>query len=71
MAIEFTESADKHGISHTDALWAMEHARYVEREFDEPRVPGRLKPTLFIGPSRIPAQPLLEVMAEIVPPARW
>lgn len=70
MAIEFTESADKHGVSHQDAMWAMTHARYVEREFDQPRPPSSVRPTLFIGPSRTPAVPLLEVMVELVPPDR-
>ena len=70
MAIEFTESAAKHGISQDDALWAMTHARYVERQYDEPRLPGHQRPTLFIGPSRTPSVPLLEVKAELVPPDR-
>lgn len=67
-AIEFTESAGKHGFSREDAMWAIEHAHYVEREFDVARVPGRLRPTLFIGPSRTPARPLLEVMVAVIPP---
>ena len=46
----------------------MQHARYFEPEFDEPRIPGRVRPSLFIGPSRTPSSPLLEVMAEVVPP---
>ncbi len=70
MAIEFTESAGKHGVSRDDAIWAMTHPRYVEQEFDEPRPPSSVRPTLFIGPSRTPAVPLLEVMVELVPPDR-
>ena len=41
MAITWANSADKHGIEHEDALHAIANAYYVEREFDEPRVPGR------------------------------
>ncbi|MGV8967399.1 MAG: hypothetical protein ACOH2F_14100 [Cellulomonas sp.] len=56
----------KHGISRDEALSAITHAHYVEQEFDEPRVPGHVRPTLFIGPSRL-GRPLLEVMVEITP----
>lgn len=41
-------SADKHGIQHEDALHAIRNASYIESEFDEPRIPGRVRPTLFI-----------------------
>lgn len=44
MAVEWANSADKHGIEHEDALYAIENALYVEQEFDEPRVPGHAKP---------------------------
>jgi hypothetical protein len=48
VAIEWTASADKHGIDREDAIHAI--AVYLEKEFDEPRVPGHAKPWLFIGP---------------------
>ena len=64
MAISWAASADKHGVPHEDALHAIEHAVYVEVEFDEPRLRGRVRPTLFIGPPRLRG-PLLEVMVEI------
>lgn len=67
MAIEFTESAGKHGFTLDDAIWAMTNARYVEPEFDEPRVSGHVRPTLYVGPSLDPAAPLLEVMVEVLP----
>ena len=69
MAIFWAESADRHDISHDKALYAIANAVYVEEEFDEPRVPGRVRPTLFIGPAT-PARGshLLEVMVEITPP---
>lgn len=68
MGIRWANSADKHGIDHADALHAIGNAHYVEEEFDEPRVPGHAKPTLFIGPPRTLGGPLLEVMVEMIPP---
>ncbi len=68
MAVTWANSADKHGIEHEDALHAIANAYYVEREFDEPRVPGRVRPTLFLGPPRQLGGPLLEVMVEMTPP---
>ena len=69
VSVTWAESADKHGIPHDDALNAIGYAYYVESEFDEPRIPGRVGPTLFIGPPRKLGAPLLEVMVEITPPA--
>ncbi|PCK23196.1 hypothetical protein [Rhodococcus qingshengii] len=68
MAVEWTSSADKHDIDHEDALHAIANAIYIEEEFDEPRVPGHARPTLFIGPPRTLGGPLLEVMVEIIKP---
>jgi hypothetical protein len=52
VAISWAASADKHGVPHEDALHAIEHAVYVEVEFDEPRLVGRVRPTLLIAGSR-------------------
>lgn len=49
-------------------MYAMANALYSEGDFDEPRVPGHGKPTLFIGPPRRLGGPLLEVMVELTPP---
>ena len=68
MAITWAPSADKHGIDREDALHAMMNAYYVEREFDEPRPPSTVRPTLFIGPPRQLGRDLLEVMVEVIPP---
>jgi hypothetical protein len=65
VAISWAASADKDGVPHEDALHAIEHAVYVEVEFDEPRLVGRVRPTLFIGPPRPRGGLLLEVMVEI------
>lgn len=67
MAIKWTGSADKHGIDHADATHAIANAMYVEEEFDDPRPPSTIRPTLFIGPPRKLGGPLLEVMVEIGP----
>lgn len=40
----------------------------METEFDEPRPPSNLRPTLYIGPPRRLGGPLLEVMVEVRPP---
>lgn len=68
VAVTWSASADKHGIAHEDALYAISHAHFVESEFGEPRIPGRVRPTLFIGPPRQLGGPLLEVMVEVAPP---
>jgi len=61
-------SADKHGIDRADALHAILNAYYQEDEFDEPRPPASVRPTLFIGPPRKLGGALLEVMVEVTPP---
>ncbi|CAA0099874.1 Uncharacterised protein [Mycolicibacterium vanbaalenii] len=68
MAIEFTESARRHGFTIADAVHAMSNPRYYEAEFDDPRL-GGVKPDLWIGPSLQPTSPLIEVMAEVIPPS--
>ena len=69
MAILWAESADRHGVPHDAAMHAIVHAVYVDEQFDEPRVPGRIRPTLFIGPATAArGAPLLEVMVEVTPP---
>lgn len=52
VAITWAPSADKHGIDRADALHAIMHAYYQEDEFDDPRPPASIRPTLFIGPPR-------------------
>jgi hypothetical protein len=68
VAITWAPSADKHGIDREDALHAIMNAYFVQREFDEPRPPANIRPTLFIGPPRQLGGELLEVMVEINPP---
>lgn len=50
MAIEFTESAAKHGFTRDDAIHAVQNHSHYQPEFDRSRTDGR-KPHLAIGPS--------------------
>lgn len=68
VALTWSDSAAKHGIDREDALHAIANAIYVETEFDEPRPPSSVRPTLYIGPPRRDGDPLLEVMLEVRPP---
>jgi hypothetical protein len=68
VAIEWADSADKHGLSREDVLHAMlNHHLYVP-EFDDPRVEGAGRPDLYIGPPVQRGGALIEVMTERVPP---
>lgn len=69
MALEWASSADKHGIAHEDAIHALLHFVYEEREFEAPRPPATVAADLFIGPQQSAAAPLLEVMLERRPPS--
>jgi hypothetical protein len=68
VGVTWSAAADKHGVSHEDALHAMVNAIYVETTFDDPRPPTTISPTLYIGPQRDRSAPLLEVMVESTPP---
>jgi hypothetical protein len=48
--IRWAPSADRHGVPHDQAIYAMVNPLYYEPEFDEPRVPGGVRPDLYIGP---------------------
>jgi len=65
--LRWTSSARKHGVTREDAVHAIRNAVHAESEFNEPRVPGLVRPTLFIGPPRRGDGPLLEVMVERIP----
>ncbi|WP_248759200.1 hypothetical protein [Pseudarthrobacter sp. SSS035] len=67
MGIVWAASADKHGIDHEDALYAILNQTYQIQHFDEPRVDSGTRPDLFIGPTR-DRSGLLEVMVVITPP---
>jgi hypothetical protein len=68
MGITWAASADKHGVPHEDALHAMLNAYLRVPDFNEPRIPAAGRPTLYIGPPRQLGAPLIEVLAEEVPP---
>lgn len=65
MAVEFTPSANKHGIPNQDALYAViNHEVMVD-------IPGRdgFKPaTLYIGHPHEHTDRYIEVIAEVTPP---
>ncbi|PJI91038.1 hypothetical protein [Luteimicrobium subarcticum] len=62
MAIRWTNSASKHGITRDETLYAMQNPVHVEPEFDESREGTGERADLFIGPRRLGGE-LLEVMA--------
>ena len=68
MAITWAASADKHDVAHEDALHAIANAYFHRASFDEPRLPGGIRPDLYIGPPRQLGGALLEVMVEVIPP---
>lgn len=68
MAIELTESAAKRGYALDDAVYAMSNPYVVEPEFEASRIPGGARPTLWLGPSRDALNPVLEILAEVIPP---
>ncbi|MCZ2403851.1 hypothetical protein IV498_11820 [Paenarthrobacter sp. Z7-10] len=68
MGFEWAASAAKHGIAREDALNAMLNAVDFVESFDDPRMPGRGRPNLYIGPSR-DRRRLIEVMVEVIPPS--
>lgn len=66
MAIEFTESAAKHGFTLEDAVNAMTHSTFSKENFDASRVTGGVSPDLYVGPSKSGVP--LEVMVFTQPP---
>lgn len=64
MAIEFTPSADRHSVSHEDALHAMLH---FEVSAEVAGRPGR-QTVLYIGHPHAQTERYLEVIAEVNPP---
>lgn len=66
MAIDWRDSAAKHGITKEEAFYAIANHHLWIKEFDESRVGGVL-PDLYLGPSHL-GGPLLEIMTLRVPP---
>ncbi|MDQ2739895.1 MAG: hypothetical protein M3Y35_15030 [Actinomycetota bacterium] len=62
--------ADKHELPREDALQAIMNSYFHRVGFDEPKVPGGVRPDLFLGPPRQFGGPLLEVMVEMLPGPR-
>lgn len=65
MAVEFTPSASKHGISQQDAIYAILHH---EVAVDIPGRDGFKPATLYIGHPHSQTDRYIEVIAEVIPP---
>jgi len=63
VAVKWTESADKRGIDHSDALNAIASATYAIQGFGDSRVHTSGRIDLYIGPTQ-DGQTVLEVMTE-------
>lgn len=68
MAIEWADSAAKHGISREDVLNAIVNHYVHVPAFDDPRVEGAGRPDLYVGPPVLRGGVLIEVMTERIPP---
>lgn len=64
MGVEFTPSADRHGIPREDAIYAMSHAEGVEE------IPGRTGEVtrVYVGRAHAQTDRRLEVIAAHRPP---
>lgn len=60
----WTRTADKRGIAHEDAIFAMTGGRlWFVAKFERSRIPGTPDPSLFVGYAR-DGVTMLEVMVE-------
>ncbi len=66
MAIEFTESAAKHGFTLADAVMAMSDPEIYVPRFDTARVQGRPDTSAWVG--RSSTGRMIEVFGFMVPP---
>lgn len=64
MGVEWTDSAARHGVSQTDALYAMTHAQ-VSAEVDG--LPGQ-RTVVYVGHPHAQTERYLEVIAAHLPP---
>lgn len=62
MDVQWTASAGKHGVAREDVIHAIVRYTYYVPGFDDSRIPGGLRPHLWIGPGRDGES--VEVMAE-------
>ena len=63
--IVWADSAARHGIDQLDVIHAIVNHYHHAPEFDDPRVPGGMRPDLSVGPPRQLSGQLLEVMLEV------
>ncbi len=64
MGVEWTSSADKHGIPREDALYAIGHAEGAEQIAG---IPGEVT-TVYVGPPHGQTDRYIEVIAAMRPP---
>lgn len=67
MGIEWAESADKHDITHADALYAMQNSIYTSTKVKINDRDGRNQRRLFVGPQHAQTDRLIEVLIELKP----
>ena len=63
--IVWADSASRHGVDRLDVIHAIVNHYHHAPQFDDPRVPGGIRPDLYVGPPRKLGGPLLEVMLEV------
>ena len=68
MTIRWADSADKWGISHEDALYAMNNATYASTKVKVNNGDTEADRRVFIGKPHAQTERLLEVLVEIIPP---
>ena len=67
MGIEWAESADKHDITHADALYAMQNSIYTSTKVKINDRDTRNQRRLFVGPQHAQTDRLIEVLIELKP----
>lgn len=65
MPVRFTESAEKHGFTEEEAVYAIEHAVGHVQHFTDPQPPANIRPHLYVGPRSLTDHTLLEVFLEV------
>lgn len=62
MGIRFTTSADRHGIAHEDAIYAMIHSTGTESVASAKSLPTRV----FVGHPHLQTERYIEVIASVL-----
>ena len=62
--IVWADSAARHGINRLDVIHAIVNHYHHAPQFDDPHIPGGIRPDLYVAPRQL-GGPLLEVMLEV------